>query len=77
MTSAREPSPILCKRRWERRALALLWPRAQVIGIDVSATGIQHQKQLFDAIDGKRTINDIAPLAARRDAARLLFEGLW
>ena len=77
MAWTRKPSPILCKRRWGRRALARPWPRAQVIGIDVSATGIQHQKQLFDAIDGKRTINDIAPLAARRDAARSLFEGLW
>jgi len=47
-----------------------------VIGIDVSATGIQHQKQLFDAIDGKRTSNEIAPRAARRDAARVLFEEL-
>ena len=35
------------------------------------------QKQLFDAIDGKRTIAEIAPQAAQRDAARVLFEGLW
>jgi SAM-dependent methyltransferase len=35
------------------------------------------QKKLFDAIDGKRTIAEIAPHAAQRDAARILFEGLW
>jgi len=35
------------------------------------------QKQLFDAIDGKRTIAEIAPQVALRDAARVLFEGLW
>jgi hypothetical protein len=41
MAWAREPSPILGKRRWGRRALALPWPRAQVIDIDVSTTGIR------------------------------------
>ena len=35
------------------------------------------QKQLFDAIDGKRTIAEIVPQMAQRDAARALFEGLW
>ncbi len=35
------------------------------------------QKKLFDAIDGKRTIAEIAPQMAQRDAARVLFEGLW
>ena len=35
------------------------------------------QKQLFDAIDGKRTIGEIAPQVAQRDAAKVLFEGLW
>ena len=35
------------------------------------------QKKLFDAIDGKRTIGEIAPQAAQRDAAKVLFEGLW
>jgi len=35
------------------------------------------QKKLFDAIDGKRTIAEIASHAAQRDAARVLFEGLW
>ncbi|MGO9932220.1 MAG: class I SAM-dependent methyltransferase [Steroidobacteraceae bacterium] len=35
------------------------------------------QKTLFDAIDGKRSISEIAPQIALRDAARLLFEKLW
>jgi len=36
--------------------------------------GGTEQKKLFDAIDGKRTISEIAPQAAQRDAARVLFE---
>jgi SAM-dependent methyltransferase len=183
MARVKERAPILCTCRWGRRALTLRWPRAQVIGIDVSATGIQqteklkrkhgienhelqqlpveravelgrsfehvtctgvlhrlpgpdkglralhdvlmpelamhliiyapygragvyllqdycrrgvaagvlnkshtctdiclpfdtHQKKLFDVIDGKRTIGEIAPQAALRDAAKVLFEGL-
>jgi hypothetical protein len=35
------------------------------------------QKKLFDAIDGKRSIGEIAPETAQRDIARVLFEGLW
>jgi SAM-dependent methyltransferase len=35
------------------------------------------QKTMFDAIDGKRTIGEIAPQNAPRDAARSLFESLW
>jgi SAM-dependent methyltransferase len=35
------------------------------------------QKKLFDAIDGKRAIGEIAPETALRAAARVLFEGLW
>ena len=35
------------------------------------------QKALVDAIDGKRTIAEIAPDPALRRVARVLFEGLW
>ena len=35
------------------------------------------QKTMFDAIDGKRSIGEIAPQNALRDAARSLFEKLW
>ena len=35
------------------------------------------QKTMFDAIDGKRSIGEIAPQIALRDAARSLFERLW
>jgi len=35
------------------------------------------QKNLFDAVDGKRSIGEIAPETALRKIARVLFEGLW
>jgi SAM-dependent methyltransferase len=35
------------------------------------------QKKLFDAIDGQRTIAEIAPTITLREAARVFFEGLW
>ena len=35
------------------------------------------QKNLYDAVDGKRSIGEIAPEAAPRNIARVLFEGLW
>jgi hypothetical protein len=35
------------------------------------------QKNLYDAIDGKRSIGEIAPETALRNIARVLFEGLW
>ena len=35
------------------------------------------QKKLFEKIDGKRSIGEIAQESAQRDAARVLFEGLW
>ncbi len=35
------------------------------------------QKTMFDAIDGKRSIGEIAPQIALREAARSLFERLW
>jgi SAM-dependent methyltransferase len=35
------------------------------------------QKTLFDAVDGKRSIGEIAPETALRNIARVLFEGLW
>jgi hypothetical protein len=35
------------------------------------------QKKLFDAIDGERSIGDIAPEYGHRDAARAFFQRLW
>ena len=35
------------------------------------------QKNLYDAVDGKRSISEIAPETALRKIARVLFEGLW
>ncbi len=37
----------------------------------------QRQKTMLDAIDGRRSIQEIAPQIALRDAARTLFERLW
>ena len=40
----------------------------------------RHDKQMFDAIDGRRTIAEIAALAGRdgaRGGAKVLFEKLW
>jgi SAM-dependent methyltransferase len=35
------------------------------------------QKNLYDAVDGKRSIGEIAPETALRNIAHVLFEGLW
>lgn len=35
------------------------------------------QKALFDAIDGRRSIGEIAPSDGMRSIARVLFERLW
>ena len=35
------------------------------------------QKKMFDAIDGSRTLGEIAGMHPRRDAARAFFERLW
>ena len=35
------------------------------------------QKALVDAIDGRRSIGEIAPDPALQRVARVLFEGLW
>jgi hypothetical protein len=35
------------------------------------------QRALVDAIDGRRSIGEIAPDPALRRVARVLFEGLW
>ena len=32
---------------------------------------------MLEAIDGRRTIEEIVPQMAQREAARVLFEGLW
>ena len=50
--------------------------RLQYVYTDIYLPLDARQRKLFDAIDGKRTISEIAPQAAQRDAARVLFEGL-
>jgi hypothetical protein len=37
----------------------------------------EQQKKLVDAIDGERSIGEIAPSYAHRDIARAFFERLW
>ena len=46
MAWVKERAPILCKCRSGRRALTLRWPRAQVIGIDVSVTIVLKAERL-------------------------------
>lgn len=36
-----------------------------------------HEKQLFDSVDGERTIGEIASRSVRREIVRPLFERLW
>jgi hypothetical protein len=50
--------------------------RSGTSGNRILRIGGTEQKKLFDAIDDKRTISEIAPQAAQRDAARVLFEEL-
>ncbi len=72
----RLPGSIMVQERLPPGAAAVLINKGHAytdIYLPVSA----QQKQLFDAIDGKRTIAAIAPQVAQREAARVFFQGLW
>ena len=72
----RLPGTVMVQERLPPGAVAVLINRAHTytdIYLPVSAT----QKRMFEAIDGRRTIAEIVPQPAQRDAARVLFEGLW
>jgi SAM-dependent methyltransferase len=72
----RMPDSIMVQDRLPPGAAAVLINTSHTytdIYLPVSA----QQKQLFDAIDGKRTIAELAPRVAQRDAARVFFQGLW
>ena len=72
----RVPDTILVYERLPPGAVAVLINRRHTY-TDIYLPISGQQKTLFDAIDGKRTIREIAPQAAHQAAARVLFEGLW
>jgi len=72
----RLPDTIAVQERLPPGAAAVLINRSHTfkdlfLPIDI------RQKKMFDAIDGKRTIGEIASQATQFDAARTLFERLW
>ena len=72
----RVPETLMVQERLPPGAAAVLINKGHSytdIYLPVSA----QQKKLFDAIDGSRTIAEIAPQVAQRDAARVFFQGLW
>jgi SAM-dependent methyltransferase len=72
----RLPDTVVVQERLPPGAAAVLINRSHTytdIYLPISAP----QKCIFEAIDGRRTITEIVPQPAQRDAARVLFEGLW
>jgi SAM-dependent methyltransferase len=72
----RLPDTLLVQERLPPGAAAVLINQRHTYA-DIYLPISTQQKMLFDAIDGKRTIAEIAPQVAQRNAARVLFEGLW
>jgi SAM-dependent methyltransferase len=72
----RLPDTVAVQERLQPGAAAVLINKRHTY-TDIYLPLSAQQKSLFDAIDGQRTIEEIAPQAAHRHAARVLFEGLW
>ena len=72
----RLPDTIIVQERLPPGAAAVVINKSHTC-TDIYLPLNAQQKDLFDAIDGRRTIAEIAPQAALREAARVLFEGLW
>jgi SAM-dependent methyltransferase len=72
----RLPDTIIVQDRLPPGAAAVLINKSHTY-TDIYLPLTAQQKKLFEAIDGKRTIAEIAPQVAQREAARVLFEGLW
>jgi hypothetical protein len=72
----RLPDTICVQERLPPGAAAVLINRTHTHTDLYLPIDAQHKK-LFDAIDGKRSIGEIAPESAFREAARVLFEWLW
>ncbi len=72
----RVPDTIVVEERLPPTAVAVLINRNHSF-TDIYLPVTAEQKPLFDAIDGRRSIRDIAGDQALRPSARLLFERLW
>lgn len=72
----RLPDTIVVQEKLPPRAAAVLINRNHNY-TDLYLPIDARQKKLFDAIDGKRSIGEIAADSTLRDTARVLFEGLW
>jgi SAM-dependent methyltransferase len=72
----RRPDTIVVQERLPPSAAAVLINRNHTY-TDLYLPIDKTQKKLFDAIDGQRTIGEIAPGYVLREAARALFERLW
>jgi SAM-dependent methyltransferase len=72
----RLPDTVVVQERMPPGAAAVVINKSHTY-TDIYLPLSAQQKTLFDAIDGRRTIGEIAPRAALREAAKVLFEGLW
>ncbi|MGO4396373.1 class I SAM-dependent methyltransferase [Variovorax sp. M-6] len=72
----RAPDTVVVQERLQPGAAAVLINRHHTY-TDLYLPITAQQKKLVDAIDGKRSIGEIAPEHALRQVARVLFEGLW
>ena len=72
----RLPDTVVVQERLPPGAAAVLINRRHTY-TDIYLPVTAQQKKQFDAIDARRSIEEIAPQPAQRNAARVLFEGLW
>jgi hypothetical protein len=72
----RQPDTICVEQRLPPGAAAVLINQSQTY-TDLYLPIDAQQKQLFDSIDGERSIGEIARKHADTDTARALFERLW
>jgi SAM-dependent methyltransferase len=72
----RVPDTIMVQERLPPGAAAVLINRHHTY-TDLYLPINQHQKQLVDSIDGKKSIGEMTSVSSARDVARVLFEGLW
>lgn len=72
----RLPDTVMVQERLQPGAAAVLINRHHAF-TDLYLPINAQQKKLVEAVDGRRTIAEIAPEPALRIVARVLFEGLW
>jgi SAM-dependent methyltransferase len=72
----RRPDTVMVQERLQPGAAAVLINRHHSY-TDLYLPITAQQKALVDAIDGRRSIGEIAPDPVLRRVARVLFEGLW